>query len=108
MLELLCLGSGWTRQFLESSAAQARLSCQFTTRTGSGEGSLRFELGRDDPAQLPAARTVIILFPIKEISVLRKLVHDYQTAHGPTRWLMLGSTGVWKGVSFCLNALDET
>ena len=101
MLDFLCLGSGWTRQFLEPATARAQLSCQFTTRTGSTEGSLLFELGRDDAAQLPAARTVIILFPVKEIDLLRRLVHDYERAHGRTRWLMLGSTGVWKGACSC-------
>ncbi len=99
-LSLLCLGSGWTSKFLFPLLKQRDVSFTYTTSSQSQEARHVFRLGseswKDDLKKLPAAQTVLIIFPIKDVSLLDELIGTYTQARGTCRWLMLGSTGVWK------------
>ncbi|KDN44272.1 hypothetical protein K437DRAFT_225037 [Tilletiaria anomala UBC 951] len=97
LVDILCLGFGWTGQFLLQRFDNAHVSYAFTAT--SHEHGL-FNLGaagwQDSVHDLPMARMVVVIFPIKDICLLEELVQTYETAHGETNWLLLGSTGIWK------------
>lgn len=59
---------------------------------------------------LPPARVVLLVFPIRNADVLRQLVHTYESLYPDLHpsWVMLGSTGLWKGRSSGATTLLET
>lgn len=102
-VDLLILGAGWTSSFLIPHLQSVHPSISFasTTRDGRNE-SIKWEFNPDsnDPAQydsLPAAKTVLITFPIKGQGGSRNLVEGYEKSKGSNRarWIQLGSTGIW-------------
>ncbi|EPQ28553.1 uncharacterized protein PFL1_03857 [Pseudozyma flocculosa PF-1] len=110
-VDVLLLGSGWSSQFIRPLLGRSGLSCAYTSRRDptpeeSAQGQFRFELADPfDPASvepLPRARTVVIVFPIKLPEVVVQLVEAYERVHGATRWIQLGSTGIWP--SGCCNS----
>ncbi|CDU24949.1 related to epoxide hydrolase [Sporisorium scitamineum] len=101
-VDVLLLGSGWTGTFLIPLLKQKRLSYAYTCRSPPHEKDhhkIQFEL--TDPVtknslrSLPRASTVVIIFPIKNVQQVDDLVRQYQELHGSTRWIQLGSTGIW-------------
>lgn len=104
-VDVLLLGSGWTGSFLIPLLSDQNLSYAYTSRSPPDEKTpndphrIQFEL--TDPVTeqslrpLPSARTVVIIFPIKTLSQVDDLVREYEAIHGSTRWIQLGSTGIW-------------
>ena len=101
-VDLLVLGAGWTGTFLLPHLAKAHPDIAYAATTRDGrdntiawtwdehaEGSAQFE-------QLPTAKTVLIVFPIKVQGGSRRLVEGYEQAHGAgVRFIQLGSTGIF-------------
>jgi hypothetical protein len=104
-VNLLVLGAGWTYQFLQPLLEQSKVSYEATTSNGrDGTISFRFDPDSDDPEpfkKLPAADFVLITFPLKGEGLSKKIVSMYEATHPSyepgrsTKWIQLGSTGVW-------------
>ncbi|PWZ01176.1 alpha/beta-hydrolase [Testicularia cyperi] len=103
-VDVLLLGSGWTSSFLLPLLVRERISYAYTSRSTPTDderrrGKIQFEL--TDPVtseslkSLPPAKTILIVFPIKSLDQVHDLVELYEKQHGPTRWIQLGSTGIW-------------
>lgn len=96
-----------------------RLTYAYTTRSGR-EGSIAWtfdpDTDDDEPYKvLPAAKNVLVTFPLKGVGQSRRLVRGYERTHdgsengngngngnvegkvgNKTRWIQLGSTGIFK------------
>lgn len=67
---------------------------------------LRLPEGSDDQEwsnrfkKLPPAQVVLIVFPIRDPTVLHKLIQIYEQLYPDLNpsWVLLGSTGLWKGM----------
>lgn len=102
-VDLLILGAGWTSSFLIPHLQTVHPSISFASTTRDGRNSsIKWEFNPDsnDPADydsLPAAKTVLITFPIKGEGGSRNLVEGYEKSKGGkrARWIQLGSTGIW-------------
>lgn len=104
-VDVLLLGSGWTGSFLIPLLEHKRLRYAYTSRSPPDEKNpdddrkIQFELTdpvtKDSLRPLPRASTVVIIFPIKDLQQVDDLVHEYEEFHGRTRWIQLGSTGIW-------------
>lgn len=102
-VDVLLLGSGWTGTFLIPLLHQNHLRYTYTSRSppDTNEDRHRIQFQLTDPVTrqsltpLPRASTVVIIFPIKNLEQVDDLVREYQELHGPTRWIQLGSTGIW-------------
>ncbi|KAF2225829.1 hypothetical protein BDZ85DRAFT_258154 [Elsinoe ampelina] len=107
-VDLLILGAGWTATFLLPLLRDAHLSHALTTtsgRTVDSTPSLKFKYDPSATDQsyfstLPAARYVLITFPVKSNEEAAKLVNAYLETHPrvqeTVRWIVLGSTGIWQ------------
>ncbi|KAH9910127.1 uncharacterized protein BXZ73DRAFT_59274 [Epithele typhae] len=104
-VDLLILGAGWTSTFLAPLCASRGVSHAATTRTGR-DGTLPFDFdpASDAPAPfraLPAARAVLVAFPLRAPGAAARLVRLYRATHGDagpeTLFVALGSTGIWDG-----------
>lgn len=95
---------GWTADFLVPLLHDEKVSYASTTRDGRN-GSIKFAF---DPASddarpfeaLPAARCVLIVFPIYLSGGSERLVKLYRQTHmrvREVRFIQLGSTGIWDG-----------
>ncbi|KAN0062036.1 hypothetical protein ACQY0O_006031 [Thecaphora frezii] len=107
-VDVLLLGSGWSSTFILPLLGQEGVSCAFTSRRAptsdeAANGQYQFELSDPlNPASLrplPRASTVVVIFPIKNPDLASALVEEYERLHGATRWIQLGSTGIWPGGS---------
>ncbi|GAC98187.1 epoxide hydrolase [Pseudozyma hubeiensis SY62] len=118
-VDVLLLGSGWTGSFLIPLLKHTRLTYAYTSRSPPDEKQphddhkIQFELTdpvtRESLEPLPRASTVVIIFPIKNLQQVDDLVNEYQDLHGPTRWVQLGSTGIWgPGRSSSSSPFDTT
>ena len=101
-LDVLLLGSGWTGSFLIPLLEQKRLRYGYTTRSQPNEKDghgYQFELTdpvtQDSLRSLPYASTVVIIFPIKKQQQVDNLIDAYEQLHGRSRWIQLGSSGIW-------------
>ncbi|TKY89078.1 hypothetical protein EX895_001609 [Sporisorium graminicola] len=104
-VDALLLGSGWTGTFLIPLLQEQRFSYAYTSRSPPDEKHpdhrhrIQFELSdhvtRQSLRPLPRASTVVIIFPIKNVQQVDDLVRQYQELHGSTRWIQLGSSGIW-------------
>lgn len=104
-VDVLLLGSGWTGSFLIPLLQHKNLRYAYTSRSPPDEKNpdddhkIQFELTdpvtRQSLQPLPRASTVVIIFPIKNLQQVDDLVHEYEQLHGSTRWIQLGSTGIW-------------
>ncbi|KAA8910526.1 hypothetical protein FN846DRAFT_775185 [Sphaerosporella brunnea] len=105
-VDLLILGAGWTSTFLLPLLSSLNITHASTTRSGR-DNTLPFTF---DPlssdaapfARLPAAKTVLITFPITVPGASRTLVELYTSTHhgggaGDAAFVQLGSSGVWAG-----------
>jgi hypothetical protein len=110
-VDVLILGAGWSSQFLLPLLEKRQLTYAATTRDGRN-GTIPFTY--DPKAEnhtayyaLPKATTVLITFPIKTSGGTKRLLELYRSAHGieagqdATKWIQLGSTGVWEGEGVC-------
>jgi hypothetical protein len=103
-VELLILGAGWTSTFLIPLLRAQSVSYAATQRApapGSDNIPFAFDPEGTDAlpfTALPAARTVLITFPIKLAGASARLVEFYGKTHPEARdvlFVQLGSTGIW-------------
>ncbi|KAI8950527.1 hypothetical protein F4801DRAFT_343738 [Xylaria longipes] len=101
-VSLLILGAGWTSTFLIPLLKREGVKHAATTTDGR-DGTIQF---RFDPrstdtspfAALPAAKTVLITFPLKGQGQASRLVQGYAETHGDTpapSYIQLGVTSIW-------------
>lgn len=113
-IDILILGAGWTSTFLLPLLKSRKLSFAATTRDGREVAGVKTIPWRFDPdedersrasgksqfSMLPAARNVLVTFPLTSADQTSLLVHGYQKSHGKTRddvmFIQLGSTGIWQ------------
>jgi hypothetical protein len=100
-VDILLLGSGWTGTFLipHLDKHHPSISYAHTTRDGR-DSSIAWtwdeQGGADQYEALPAAKTVVVVFPIKTVGGSTALVEGYESVHGKgVRWIQLGSSGIW-------------
>ncbi|EHK99327.1 hypothetical protein M7I_4792 [Glarea lozoyensis 74030] len=104
-VEILILGAGWTSTFLIPLLKKQNISFGATSTTGR-DGTFKFKFEHDecDEAKkqyrdLPAAKTVLITFPLKGKGESSHLVKSYSQAHGGEeskfQFIQLGSTGIF-------------
>ena len=102
--ELLILGAGWTSTFLIPQLEDAKISHAATTTSGR-DSTIPFkfdpESGDAEPyKRLPAARTVLVTFPLVGHSQSKTIVGLYRSVHGAkNNWVQLGSTGIFNQLS---------
>ncbi|KAI0475370.1 hypothetical protein GGR56DRAFT_509968 [Xylariaceae sp. FL0804] len=102
-VDLLVLGAGWTSTFLLPLLAREGVRHAATTTDGrAGTIAFRFDPASDDPApfrRLPAARTVLVVFPLKGAGQAARLVRLYAEAHGndvrAPNYIQFGVTSIW-------------
>ena len=122
VVTLLILGAGWTYQFLHAQLEKDKfITYAATTTTGHDDTiPFRFDPDSDDLApfqSLPHARYVLVTFPLKGKGPSRKLVGMYEKAHplsvartsddlftNETKWIQLGSTGVYTASDWADNS----
>ncbi|PNS19268.1 hypothetical protein CAC42_2445 [Sphaceloma murrayae] len=107
-IDLLILGAGWTSTFLVPLLQSSSLTYALTTTDGRSAGSdntirFKYDPSAEDQsyfASLPAARYVLVTFPVKGTADANKLVDSYVDTHPrvaeSVRWIVLGSTGIWQ------------
>lgn len=99
-VDILILGAGWTSQFLIPQLKDASLTFAATTTTGRDD-TIPFSFNPDSSdvepyRKLPAAKTVLITFPLKGAGQSKLLTSLYRKVHGEdNNWIQLGSTGIW-------------
>lgn len=99
-VELLILGAGWTSTFLIPELEREKISYAATTTTGR-DNTLPFKFDPDsgDAEQykhLPAAKTVLVTFPLVGHTQSKTIVGLYRSIHGAkNNWIQLGSTGIF-------------
>jgi hypothetical protein len=103
-MDILILGAGWTSTFLIPLLKARNLTYAATSTTGR-EGTIKFKFdpSETDPTYfktLPAARNILITFPLTEKGQAHRLVWSYNFTHQRlsrnARYLQLGSTGIWQ------------
>ncbi|KAF9037627.1 hypothetical protein BJ165DRAFT_1353396 [Panaeolus papilionaceus] len=106
-VDILILGAGWSSSFLISLCKERNISYAATTRDGR-DGTIPFAFNpTSDDSQpfraLPAAKTVLITFPLENKGPSQRLVKLYASVHGSaegigaTRFIQLGTTSIWDG-----------
>ncbi|KAI3333083.1 hypothetical protein F4824DRAFT_257971 [Ustulina deusta] len=101
-VSLLILGAGWTSTFLLPLLKREGIKHAATTTNGrNGTIPFRFNPHSDDTAPfaaLPAAKTVLITFPLKGEGPAARLVSAYAATHPDTaevRYILFGVTSIW-------------
>ena len=99
-VDLLILGAGWTSNFLIPLLQSHAIPYAATTTTGHDKTiPFKFSPDSEDLEQysaLPAAKTVLITFPLKGVGQSKTIVNLYRKAHGNENdWIQLGSTGIF-------------
>jgi hypothetical protein len=99
-VDLLILGAGWTSTFLIPQLTDTDITYAATTTTGRDDTiPFKFdpESGDAEPyKRLPAAKTVLITFPLVGHGQSKSLVGLYRSVHGArNNWIQLGSTGIY-------------
>jgi len=103
-VDLLILGAGWTSTFLIPQLEKEQIAYAATTTTGR-DNTIPFKFDPDSNdaelyKQLPAARTVLITFPLRGHSESTTIVGRYQFVHGANNnWIQLGSTEIFNQIS---------
>jgi hypothetical protein len=104
-VEILILGAGWTSTFLIPLLKKNNISFGATSTTGR-DGTFKFKFEHDESDEtkkqyrsLPAAKTILITFPLKGKGESSHLVKSYSQAHGTDeskfQFIQLGSTGIF-------------
>lgn len=102
-VDLLILGAGWTSTFLIPQLSDTDITYAATTTSGR-DATIPFkfepESGDAEPyKRLPAAKTVVITFPLVGHGQSKSLVGLYRSVHGArNNWIQLGSTGIYNKV----------
>lgn len=112
-VDLLILGAGWTSTFLLPHLRTHHPSISFAATTRDGrDGTIKWawdpQGGSKQFEELPRAKTVVITFPIKEVGGSTAMVEGYEGVNGETRWVQLGSSGIWDVSPFSLERLAGT
>lgn len=111
--DIIILGAGWTATFLLPLLRQHKLRFAATTTDGrpvAGCPTIQWSFDPSAPADqqkaafalLPRARHVLITFPLKGTGQSELLATTYNATHGAgsddhgTRFIQLGSTGIWQ------------
>ncbi|KAG8530097.1 uncharacterized protein KY384_005579 [Bacidia gigantensis] len=110
--DILILGLGWTSQFLLPLLRSRDISYAGTTRSGRNDSiPLTWDPFSDSVSNpnsiekfscLPGAKTVLITFPLggrgrESIRTFLEIYFYTHKASEKTRWILFGSTGVFKG-----------
>lgn len=110
-LDFLILGAGWTSTFLIPLLQSKKLSFAATTRDGrkvAGVDTIKWSFNPEEshdqtPSQfshLPAAKNILITFPLAGQGQSSLVVHGYSKYHSKSKhdvlFLQLGSTGIWQ------------
>jgi hypothetical protein len=103
-LDILILGAGWTSTFLIPLLKARNLTYAATSTTGrDGTIEFKFDPEQTDPTYfkaLPAARNILITFPLTGKGQSQRLVWNYNFTHTRVspgaRYLQLGSTGIFQ------------
>lgn len=101
-VSMLILGFGWSGPFLKQVLTQHGIPYAATTRDGR-HGTIAWELPQqDDPvvdvSALPAAKTVLVTFPVRSAKSMEKLMDAYEARYGnQVQWILLSSTRVFDG-----------
>lgn len=99
-VDMLILGAGWTSTFLIRQLETRKISHAETTTTGR-EGTIPFKFdpksSDEEPYKtLPAARTVLVTFPLVGKGQSKHITTLYRSMHGAeNNWIQLGSTGIF-------------
>lgn len=109
-VDVLILGAGWSSTFLVPLLQEKQVSYASTTRDGRGDSiQFTFDPESDDgrPFEaLPDAKCIVIVFPIYNPGGSERLVKLYRQSRrvssvsiekAETRFIQLGSTGIWDG-----------
>ncbi|KAI1428092.1 hypothetical protein F5Y12DRAFT_733595 [Xylaria sp. FL1777] len=103
-VSLLILGAGWTSIFLIPLLKDEGIKYAATTTNGrNGTIPFRFDPQSDDTtpfAALPAAKTVLITFPLEGEGPAARLVSAYAATHPNTtdvHYILFGVTSIWNG-----------
>jgi hypothetical protein len=99
-VDLLILGAGWTWRFLKPLLKDESISFAATTTTGHDSTiPFRFDPESSDTTgyrRLPAAKAVLVTFPLKGPGQSKLLMSLYRSVHGEANfWMQLGSTGIF-------------
>lgn len=99
-VDLLILGAGWTSTFLIPQLSDTDITYAATTTTGRDATiPFKFDPESGDAEQykrLPAAKTVLITFPLRGHGQSKTLVGLYRSVHGArNNWIQLGSVGIY-------------
>jgi hypothetical protein len=106
-VDLLILGAGWTSTFLIPLLESSKIAYAATTTTGRDNTlTFKFDPESDDLRpykSLPAAKTILVTFPLTGTGQSKKLVELYQNVHSNEQnlkstpnWIQLGSTGIFQ------------
>ncbi|GAA96389.1 uncharacterized protein L969DRAFT_95719 [Mixia osmundae IAM 14324] len=111
-VDILLLGSGWTSTFLMPLLDERKLTYAYTTKDGR-DGSIKFSFESSKTEalsaeqtgdleqfeRLPAAQTIVIIFPLYGPGASTRLVKNYLATHPTARplFVQLGSTGIYDG-----------
>ena len=102
-VDILILGAGWSSTFLIPLLLKEHITYAATTTTGR-DGTLKFKFECDaknleEYESLPAAKTVLITFPLKGKHQSFYLYKTYTETHNhcniPFHFIQLGSTGIY-------------
>lgn len=100
-VDLLILGGGWTYTFLApllSKSYSDTISYVATTRDGR-DSTIKWSFNPEGTfeqfEELPKAKTVVIVFPIRNLGGSKLLVEGYESLNGKVKWIQLGSTGIY-------------
>ncbi len=105
-VDLLILGAGWTAGFLIPLLEKKGIAYDATSTSGR-DGTIPFRFDPESDSEepyscLPAAKTVLITFPLKGPGQSKHLTSLYNRTHsssytspGRTQWIQLGSSGIF-------------
>lgn len=102
-VDILILGAGWTSTFLIPLLQEQKIKYAATTTNGR-DGTYKFKFEVDEGhkdleqyAALPAAKTLLITFPLKGDHQSSHLVNSYTKAHKhfDVNVIQLGSSGIF-------------
>ena len=99
-VDFLILGAGWSSQWMIPLLKHEKVSFAATTTDGR-DGTIPFRFDPDSidlsPFQsLPAAKTVLVVFPLKGSGPSKLLTDHYRRVRGVDPfWIQLGSTSIY-------------
>ena len=121
-VDILILGAGWTSRFLIPLLREHGVTYAATSTSGR-DGTLPFKFDPASDAEepyagLPAAKTILITFPLRGAGQSQHLTTLYNRTHQPSspaarastppppqdgtdrQWIQLGTTGIFTGSSW--------